>query len=98
MAIEFKKEAVSGAYPEIWRGECKILPGGFKPLQEFSVGTVLRRATPIFVDFGTMSAAVCKRAILSLSTVTALHHPQSRQSTSRTPITMFSLSRQASKT
>jgi hypothetical protein len=62
MAIEFKKEAVSGAYPEIWRGECKILPGGFKPLQEFSVGTVLRRATPIFVDFDTMSAAVCKTA------------------------------------
>lgn len=62
MAIEFKREKVAGHFPEIWRGECKILPGGFKPLQDFPVGTVLHRGTPIFVDFEGMSAAVCKTA------------------------------------
>ena len=62
MAIDFKKTAVKGHTPEIWRGECKILPGGFKPVQSFPVGTVLHRGTPIFVDFAAMSAAVCKTA------------------------------------
>lgn len=62
MAIEFKKTAVSGRFPEIWRGECKILPGGFKPLQSFPVGTVLRRAALLEVKFEEMSAAVVKLA------------------------------------
>lgn len=62
MAIEFKREKIAGHFPEIWRGECKILPGGFKPLQDFAVGTVLHRGTPLYVDFETMSAAVCKTA------------------------------------
>lgn len=62
MAIEFKKTAVSGRFPEIWRGECKILPGGFKPLQTFPVGTVLRRAALLEVNFKEMSAAVVKLA------------------------------------
>lgn len=60
MAIDFKKTQLSGHTPEIWRGECKILPGGFKPVQNFPVGTVLHRGTPIHVDFEAMSAAVCK--------------------------------------
>lgn len=62
MAIDFKKTQLSGHTPEIWRGECKILPGGFKPVQNFPVGTVLHRGTPIHVDFEAMSAAVCKTA------------------------------------
>ena len=62
MAIEFKKTAVSGRFPEIWRGECKILPGGFKPLQSFAVGTVLRRAALLEVNFKDMTAAVIKLA------------------------------------
>lgn len=62
MAIEFKKQAFSGKTPVIWRGECKILPGGFKPKQTFPVGTVLRRGLPIQVDFDDMSASVVKIA------------------------------------
>lgn len=62
MAIEFKKQAFSGKTPVIWRGECKILPGGFKPKQTFPVGTVLRRGLPIQVDFDDMSAGVVKIA------------------------------------
>ena len=72
MAIDFKKTQVSGHTPEIWRGECKILPGGFKPVQNFPVGTVLHRGTPIYVDFEAMSAAVCKTAkVLKGGTTTA---------------------------
>lgn len=72
MAIDFKKTRLSGHTPEIWRGECKILPGGFKPVQNFPVGTVLHRGTPIYVDFEAMSAAVCKTAkVLKGGTTTA---------------------------
>lgn len=72
MAIDFKKTQLSGHTPEIWRGECKILPGGFKPVQNFTVGTVLHRGTPIHVDFEAMSAAVCKTAkVLAGGTTTA---------------------------
>lgn len=62
MAIEFKKQDYSGKTPVIWRGECKILPGGFKPKQTFPTGTVLRRGLPIQVDFDEMSAGVVKIA------------------------------------
>lgn len=62
MAITFERQSFSGRFPEIWRGECKMLPGGFKPTQEFAAGTVVRRATLISVDFDTMSAKVCKVA------------------------------------
>ena len=85
MAIDFKKTAVKGHTPEIWRGECKILPGGFKPVQSFPVGTVLHRGTPIFVDFAAMSAAVCKTAkVLAGGTTTAFRvakgsHHQNRK-------------------
>lgn len=72
MAIDFKKTQLSGHTPEIWRGECKILPGGFKPVQNFPTGTVLHRGTPIYVDFEAMSAAVCKTAkVLKGGTTTA---------------------------
>ena len=72
MAIDFKKTQVQGHTPEIWRGECKILPAGFKPVQTFPVGTVLHRGTPLFVDFETMTAAVCKTAkVLAGGTTTA---------------------------
>lgn len=62
MAIKFEQTAYEGAHPEIWRGECKMLPGGFKPLQDFANGVVLHRGTLTYVDFDTMSAAVCKTA------------------------------------
>lgn len=77
MAIEFKKQAFSGNFPEIWRGECKMLPGGFKPVQEVPVGTVLRRAVPLFIDFDAMSAAICKTArILNGGTTTKPRVPK----------------------
>lgn len=62
MAIEFKKTALKGHTPEIWRGECKMLPGGFKPKNTIAVGTVLHRGVLIEVNFGEMSAAAIKIA------------------------------------
>lgn len=64
MAIDFKKEKISGRSPEFWRGEAKVLPGGFKPTEDFPLGTVVRRATPLFVDFEARTAAVCKSALV----------------------------------
>lgn len=62
MAIEFKKTGYKGHTPEIWRGECKMLPGGFKPKNKISTGTVLNRGTLAQVFFDTMEAAVIKLA------------------------------------
>lgn len=77
MAITFEKQSYSGRFPEIWRGECKMLPGGFKPKQDFDTGTVVRRATPVYVDFDDMSAAVCKTAlVLDGGTTTKVRVPK----------------------
>lgn len=63
MAIDFKKTTIDGHSPEIWRGEAKILPGGFHPLQQFPIGTILQRATLIHVDYSDgLKAAVVKTA------------------------------------
>lgn len=48
--------------PEIWRGECKMLPGGFQPAENFATGTVLKRGTLLYVDFAAMKAYLCKAA------------------------------------
>lgn len=62
MGIQFNKQTLAGHFPEIWRGESKVLPGGFKPANTLTVGTVVRPGTPLFVDFSTRAAAVCKTA------------------------------------
>lgn len=62
MAIEFKKTSIKGHTPEIWRGECKMLPGGFKPKNNIPVGSVVNRGVPVEVNFSEMSAAVIKIA------------------------------------
>ena len=73
MGISFKTTAVPGAFPTIWRGECKMLPGGFNPGQDFPIGTQIHRGTLVHVDFATMKAYVCKTAkALDGSTTTAI--------------------------
>ena len=62
MAIEFKKTTMKGHTPEIWRGECKILPGGFKPKNNIPVGSTVNRGVPVEVNFSELSAAVIKIA------------------------------------
>lgn len=77
MAIDFKTKSYSGHFPEIWRGEAKILPGGFKPIQEIPIGTVLHRAVPIYCNFDELSAAICKTAtVLAGGTTTKPRVPK----------------------
>lgn len=60
MAIEFNRTAVPAAKEPFWRKEVKMLPGGFSMNNTFPVGSVIRKSSPIYVDFATMSAAVVK--------------------------------------
>lgn len=77
MAITFEKQSFAGHFPEIWRGECKMLPGGFKPKNEIPIGTVVHRGIPIFVNFDEMSAALCKTAtVLDGGTTTKVRVPK----------------------
>ncbi len=62
MPIEFKRTTYKGHTPEIWRGECKMLPAGFKPKNTITTGTVLNRGTLVEVFFDTLEAAVVKVA------------------------------------
>lgn len=62
MAVEFKPTAYPGDFPVFWRGEAKILPGGFKLKQTFPVGTLIRKGVALYVDFISMEAAVVKIA------------------------------------
>ena len=64
MAIDFARKAYSGRTPAIWRGECKILPGGFKPKNTLSKGAVVPRGVLLEVDMDTMEAAVVKTAVV----------------------------------
>lgn len=60
MAINFAKTSYEGRTSAIWRGECKVLPAGFKPKNSLTKGMVVLRGTPLYVDFDAMEAAVVK--------------------------------------
>lgn len=62
MAIEFTKTAIPAAKEPFWRKEVKMLPGGFSFKQSFPDGSIIRKASPLYVDFSNMSAAVVKVA------------------------------------
>lgn len=60
MSIVFEKGQIKGNFPIFWRGECKVLPGDFKLKQTFPEGTMIRKGTPISLDFSKMECSVCK--------------------------------------
>lgn len=60
MAITQDRTAIPAAKEPFWRKEVKMLPGGFSFKQEFPQGSIIRKASPLYVDFDTMSAAVVK--------------------------------------
>lgn len=64
MAIEFKKTKHAGRVPEIWRGECKVMPGGFSVKNVLSVGDVVRRGTLLAIDYNDLKAAIVKSALV----------------------------------
>ena len=71
MGVTFDKVKIPGGFPVFWRGEFKVLPGGFKLKQTFPEGTLLRKSIPLQLDFENMEAGVVKVAeILAGGTAT----------------------------
>lgn len=62
MAIKFTKTTYSGHFPVFWRGECKMLPAGYAPVQDFASGTVIPLGTLLYVNTSDLTAAVIKLA------------------------------------
>lgn len=62
MGVKFEGKSYAGNMPVFWRGEAKILPGGYKLLQTFPKGTVIPKGTPLHIVNGTLTAAVSKYA------------------------------------
>lgn len=71
MSINFQRTSLDGHTPEIWRGECKVLPGSFKLQgyeQDGKNGEVLLRGTLLSVDTKAHTAYTCKWAKLFKAT------------------------------
>jgi hypothetical protein len=62
--IKRRTTQYGGDMPVFWGGEAKILPGGYKLKQSFPRGTIIRKGTPLSIEYGTLSAAVVKYAIV----------------------------------
>lgn len=77
MGVKFEGKSYAGNMPVFWRGEAKILPGGYKLLQTFPKGTVIPKGTPLHVVIGTLTAAVSKYAkVVSGGTATKPRVPK----------------------
>lgn len=60
MSVTFNQNSMPATQRTIWRGEAKMLPAGFKLLQDFPAETVLRRGAFVHVDMDTLSGAITK--------------------------------------
>lgn len=77
MGVKFEGKSYAGNMPVFWRGEAKILPGGYKLLQTFPKGTVIPKGTPLHIVIGTLTAAVSKYAkVVSGGTATEPRVPK----------------------
>lgn len=77
MGVKFEGKSYSGNMPVFWRGEAKIFPGGYKLLQTFPKGTVIKKGTPLHIVSGTLTAAVSKNAkVISGGTTTKPRVPK----------------------
>lgn len=77
MGVKFEGKSYAGNMPVFWRGEAKILPGGYKLLQTFPKGTVIPKGTPLHIVIGTLTAAVSKYAkVVSCETTSKLRVPK----------------------
>lgn len=64
MSVTFNQNSMPATQRTIWRGEAKMLPAGFKPLQDFPAGTVLRRGTFVQIFPDNLTAGVCKIGVV----------------------------------
>lgn len=77
MGVKFEGKSYAGNMPVFWRGEAKILPGGYKLLHTFPKGTVIPKGTPLHIVIGTLTAAVSKYAkVVSGGTTTKPRVPK----------------------
>lgn len=77
MGVKFEGKSYAGNMPVFWRGEAKILPGGYKLLQTFPKGTVIPKGTPLHIVIGSLTAAVSKYAkVVSGGTTTKPRVPK----------------------
>lgn len=60
MGLVFGKTDYKGSFPVFWRGEAKVLPGDYKLADDLPEGTVVKKGTPIKLDFANMRATLCK--------------------------------------
>jgi len=64
MAVKFNAVGYDGTMPVFWRGDAKVLPGGYGLLQNFPKGTRIARGTLLRIEYGTLTANVVKRAMV----------------------------------
>ena len=68
--ITFASQSYTKHPNPFWREEVKILPGGFKPVQDFPVGTKLHRGTFVSVLPGLTCAVVKMGKVVTGGTTT----------------------------
>lgn len=68
--IEFASQSYTKHPNPFWRQERRILPGGFKPVQEFPVGTKIHKGAWIAVLAGLTCAVVKMAKVLAGGTTT----------------------------
>lgn len=61
MGVKFETEKYLGTIPKFWRGEAKILPGGYKLTQTLPKGTIVPKGTALEIIKGTLTASIAKR-------------------------------------
>ncbi|MCM1079705.1 MAG: hypothetical protein NC344_10160 [Bacteroidales bacterium] len=60
MGVTFDRTIYTGRKQAFWRGEAKMLPGGFHVENRISIGSVIKRGAFIQVDFDNMSCGLVK--------------------------------------
>lgn len=60
MGVTFDKTIYTGRRQAFWRGEAKILPGGFHVTNRVNIGTVIKRGAFVQVDMDSLSCAIVK--------------------------------------
>lgn len=64
MGVNFGKTKYGGTKQPFWRGESKVLPGGFNLTQTLPKGTRIPRGTFVKVDFDKLEATIAKYVVV----------------------------------
>lgn len=64
MGVTFKETVYSENKQPFWRGESKVLPGGYNLKQKFPRGTIIPRGTFVKVNFENLEATIIKHVIV----------------------------------